>query len=36
VAEKVVKMATCPVLLLRAAPKAEHEKSSRRRDSVTV
>jgi len=36
VAEKVVKMATCPVLVLRAARKAEQEEAPRRRDSVTV
>lgn len=36
VAEKVVKMATCPVLVLRAARKSEDEEPSRRRDSVTV
>ena len=36
VAEKVIKMATCPVLVLRAARKAEHEQPSRQRDSVAV
>lgn len=36
VAEKVVKMATCPVLVLRAARKAEQDEPSRKRDSVTV
>jgi len=36
VAEKVVKMATCPVLVLRAVRKAEDEERSPSRDSVTV
>lgn len=36
VAEKVVKLASCPVLVLRAARKAEPEEASRRRDSVSV
>jgi len=36
VAEKVVKMATCPVLVLRATRKAEGEEVSRGRHSVAV
>jgi len=36
VAEKVVKMATCPVLVLRAARKAGDEEASSRRHSVAV
>lgn len=36
VAEKVVKMATCPVLVLRAVRKAESDEPSPKRDSVTV
>lgn len=36
VAEKVVKMATCPVLVLRAANQPQSADSSRRRDSVSV
>jgi nucleotide-binding universal stress UspA family protein len=36
VAEKVVKMAACPVLVLRAARKAEQDETARRRDSVPV
>lgn len=36
VAEKVVKMATCPVLVLRAARKGAHEEASRAGASVAV
>jgi nucleotide-binding universal stress UspA family protein len=36
VAEKVVRLAHCPVLVMRAEKKAEHEKSSHKRDSVTA
>jgi len=36
VAEKVVKTAACPVLVLRAARKAEQDETARRRDSVPV
>ena len=36
VADKVVRLATCPVLVLRARKKAEHEKSSRTQDPVAA
>ncbi|MGA3292876.1 MAG: universal stress protein [Candidatus Acidiferrales bacterium] len=36
VTEKVVRLASCPVLVLRAQPKAGHEAASRTADSVTV
>ncbi len=36
VAEKVVRLATCPVLVLRVARPADHEKPPHKRDSVAV
>jgi nucleotide-binding universal stress UspA family protein len=36
VAEKVVRLATCPVLVLRASPKTEQETSSRAASSVVA
>jgi len=36
VTEKVVRLASCPVLVLRANPKAEHEASSKKTDSVAA